>query len=283
VKTVNRQGFAKELIGIRMNDRSIPTQDAIAGLLAVMARLRDPEHGCPWDRAQDFASIAPYTIEEAYEVADAIQTGDPAALRDELGDLLFQVVYHARLAEERGWFSFDDVAAAITAKMIRRHPHVFGEAEARNATAQTKAWEADKARERAALAQTGVLDGIAKTLPALLRAQKLATRAARVGFDWPDPQAVLAKLDEEIAELHAELPDGAPGRIEDELGDLFFVLVNLARKLGHQAEACLAAANAKFERRFRAVEAALAGQGRTPAQATLEEMEALWTAAKLNP
>ncbi len=260
----------------------------MARLLKIMARLRDPEQGCPWDRAQDFATIAPYTIEEAYEVADAIRIGNPEALRDELGDLLFQVVYHARLAEERGWFAFDDVASGIAAKMIRRHPHVFGDAEARDAAMQNAAWEADKARERAASAralhaEAGALDGVAHTLPAMLRAQKLTSRAARVGFDWPDAGAVLAKLDEEIAELHAELSQAEPDRIEDELGDMMFVLVNLARKLGHQAEACLVQANAKFERRFRAVEAALAAQGRAPAQASLEEMEALWQQAKLNP
>ncbi|HET9147800.1 MAG TPA: nucleoside triphosphate pyrophosphohydrolase [Acetobacteraceae bacterium] len=252
---------------------------AVGRLLTVMARLRDPEHGCPWDREQDFATIAPYTIEEAYEVADAVESGDPDRLRDELGDLLFQVVYHSRIAEERGWFSFEDVAAGIAAKMIRRHPHVFGGAP-RDAAAQSAAWEADKARERAARAEGGTLDGIARTLPAMIRAQKLAVRAARVGFDWPDAEAVLAKLDEEVAELRAELPEASPVRIEDELGDLFFVLVNLARKLGHEAEACLAAANAKFERRFRAVEAALAEAGRSPADAGLEEMEALWREAK---
>jgi ATP diphosphatase len=266
-----------------MNDQPNHAEgDSIARLLAVMARLRGPETGCPWDRAQDFATIAPYTIEEAHEVAEAIRADDPGALRDELGDLLFQVVYHARLAEERAWFSFDDVAAGITAKMIRRHPHVFGEAAARDPAAQTAAWEADKARERAARDETGVLDGIALALPAMHRAQKLTARAARAGFDWPDAGAVLAKLDEEIAELRAELPAADAARIEDELGDMMFVLVNLARKLGHQAEACLAAANAKFERRFRAVEDALAREGLTPAQATLDEMETLWAAAKQN-
>ena len=261
-----------------MNDSNIASP--VSRLLAVMARLRDPEDGCPWDQAQDFATIAPYTIEEAYEVADAIASGEPDRLRDELGDLLFQVVYHARLAEERGWFAFEDVAETITGKMIRRHPHVFGEAAARDAAAQTAAWEAEKARERAERAEASTLDGVARALPALIRAQKLASRAARVGFDWPDAAAVLDKLDEEIAELRAELPEAVPDRIEDELGDLLFVLVNLARKLGRQAEGCLTGANEKFERRFRAVEAALAAQGRGPAQATLAEMEALWSAAK---
>ena len=256
------------------------TAPSIARLIDVMAALRDPVAGCPWDREQDFASIAPYTVEEAYEVADAIMKNDPSALRDELGDLLFQVVYHARLAEERGWFDFEQVAAGIAAKMIRRHPHVFGDAGPRDAAAQTGAWEADKARERSMRAESGVLDGIATTIPALLRAKKLTARAARVGFDWPDAEAVLDKLDEEIAELRVELPGGDADRIEDELGDLLFVMVNLARKLGADGEAALARANAKFERRFRGVEAALAAQGRTPAQAGLDEMEGLWRTVK---
>jgi len=266
------------------------SRSEITALLDVMAALRDPATGCPWDKEQNFASIAPYTVEEAYEVADAIVKNDPSALRDELGDLLFQVVYHARMAEELGWFDFNDVAVAITDKMIRRHPHVFGEEESRDAAAQTASWDADKARERAARAESGVLDGIATTLPALIRAQKLAKRAASVGFDWPDASAVLDKFDEEIAELRAELPDPElpdrsqtpdRDRIEDELGDLFFVLVNLARKLGQSGEAALTRANAKFERRFRAVEAALAAEGSTPEQAGLEEMEALWQRVKL--
>jgi ATP diphosphatase len=256
------------------------TSTALPRLLAVMAALRDPVSGCPWDRVQNFASIAPYTVEEAYEVADAIVKNDPSAIRDELGDLLFQVVYHARLAEERGWFDFEAVAEGITTKMIRRHPHVFGDAAMRDAGGQTAAWETDKARERASRAEAGVLDGIATTLPALLRAQKLASRAARVGFDWPDAASVLDKLDEEIAELRAELPDNDPDRIEDELGDLFFVMVNLARKLGHSGEAALHRANAKFERRFRAVEAMLAAEGETPAQTNLATMEALWVRVK---
>ncbi|HEX7389418.1 MAG TPA: nucleoside triphosphate pyrophosphohydrolase [Acidiphilium sp.] len=256
------------------------TESPIDRLLAVMAALRDPETGCPWDKEQDFTTIAPYTVEEAYEVADAIMKNDPSALRDELGDLLFQVVYHACIAEERGWFDFNVVAAGITEKMIRRHPHVFGDAGTRDATAQTRAWEADKAQERALKAEHGVLDGIATTLPALARAKKLAARAARVGFDWPDADAVLDKLDEEIAELRAELPERDKDRMEDELGDLFFVMVNLARKLGLDSEAALARANAKFERRFRGVEAALTTQGRTPEQARLDEMEGLWRQIK---
>jgi ATP diphosphatase len=253
------------------------TKPPITALINVMAALRHPTTGCPWDRDQDFASIAPYTIEEAYEVQSAIATGDPAALKDELGDLLFQVVYHARLAEERGWFGFDDVAAAITAKMIRRHPHVFGNAAARTAGGQTAAWEAQKAAERGT---AGTLEGIAATLPALARAQKLTGRAARVGFDWPDAEAVLDKLAEETAELRAELPAADPARLADELGDMFFVLANLARKLGVNAEACLAGANAKFSRRFTAVEAALAARGKVPADSDLAEMDQLWDAAK---
>ncbi len=245
-----------------------------------MAALRDPETGCPWDKEQDFASIAPYTIEEAYEVRAAIAAGNPAMLKDELGDLLFQVVYHARMAEERGWFNFEDVAATIKDKMIRRHPHVFGQEAARSAVAQTAAWEAQKAAERAGLAQHGALDGVAEALPALKRAQKLTSRAARVKFDWPNAEAVLEKLDEEVAELKAELEGAKPDRLADELGDLLFVLVNLARKLGLEAEACLEGANKKFTRRFGWVEAKLAARGRAPRDSTLEEMEALWIEAK---
>jgi ATP diphosphatase len=253
---------------------------ALTRLLEIMARLRAPD-GCPWDREQSFATIAPYTIEEAYEVADAIGRGpDFPQLLDELGDLLFQVVYHAEMASEAGKFAFGDVADGISNKMIRRHPHVFGEAEARSAEAQTAAWEAQKAAERAARAETGTLAGTPRTLPALTRALKLTRRAARVGFDWPDAGAVLDKLEEEAAELRAELPAADKARQADEVGDLLFVLANLARKLDLDPEACLAAANVKFERRFAAVEQALAAQGRAPQDATLEEMEAAWQAAK---
>jgi len=245
-----------------------------------MAALRHPETGCPWDREQDFATIAPYTIEEAYEVQAAIAGGNPAELKDELGDLLFQVVYHARMAEERGWFDFEDVAAAIADKMIRRHPHVFGDAGTRDSAAQTSAWEAQKAAERAARAEAGVLDGVAVSLPALLRAQKLTARAARVGFDWPDTEAVLDKLAEETAELRAELKQADATRLQDELGDMLFVLANLARKLGLSGEACLAAANDKFIRRFKAIETALAARGSAPAASNLAEMEDLWADAK---
>ena len=249
-------------------------------LINVMAALRDPVSGCPWDLQQDFTTIAPYTIEEAYEVQSAIASGDPAQLKDELGDLLFQVVYHARLAEERGWFNFNDVAATITDKMIRRHPHVFGDEAARDAGAQTAAWEAQKAAERLARAESGVLDGIAATLPALMRAQKLTSRAARVKSDWPDADAVLDKLDEEVSELRAELPKADPARLQDELGDLLFVMANLARKLGLNAEQCLAGANAKFVRRFGFIEAALAKAGKTPGDSSLAEMDQLWNDAK---
>ena len=256
------------------------TEPPIDALINVMAALRHPKTGCPWDKVQDFASIAPYTIEEAYEVQAAIETGAPEALRDELGDLLFQVVYHARLAEERGWFSFNDVAQGIGDKMIRRHPHVFGAAAASEAGAHTAAWEAQKAAERAARAEGGVLDGVAHALPALKRAQKLTARAARVKFDWPDAASVLDKLAEETAELRAELPEADPARLADELGDMLFVLANLARKLGLDAETCLAGANEKFIRRFTRVEALLAAAGRVPAMSDLEEMDALWRQAK---
>ncbi|MEJ0019873.1 MAG: nucleoside triphosphate pyrophosphohydrolase [Acetobacteraceae bacterium] len=249
-------------------------------LLDIMAALRDPETGCPWDKEQSFATIAPYTIEEAYEVADAIGRGDLAALPDELGDLLFQVVYHARMAEEIGQFDFAGVARAIADKMVRRHPHVFGDAAARDAAEQTMAWEAQKKRERAARSETGTLAGVPEGLPALARAAKLTARAARVGFDWPDAAAVLTKLDEEVAELRAELPGADPARLADEVGDLLFVLANLARKLHLDPEACLRQANAKFSRRFNQVEDRLADQGKTAAEVSLDEMEALWVEIK---
>jgi MazG family protein len=225
-----------------------------------MARLREPD-GCPWDRAQDFATIAPYTIEEAYEVADAIARGDTRALKDELGDLLLQVVFHARMAEEAGMFAFDDVAAAIADKMKRRHPHVFGAAEIASVAAQNDAWEEHKAAERRARAQeTGaaesVLDGVALALPALLRAVKLQKRAARIGFDWPEARPVFDKIAEETAELRTELEHGADrARLEDAVGDLLFAVANLARKLEIDPETALRRATAKFERRFRRVEA----------------------------
>jgi len=272
--------------------------EALARLLGIMARLRAPD-GCPWDQVQDFASIAPYTIEEAYEVAAAIAAGpDFPALEDELGDLLFQVVYHARMAEEAGRFDFARVATGIAEKMIRRHPHVFGEAAACDAALQTSAgptdsrlraapsddraalWEQQKAAERAARAETGTLAGVPAALPALSRAQKLTKRAARVGFDWPDAAAVLDKLEEEAAELRAELPGADPARLADEVGDLLFVLANLARKLDLDPEQCLRGANDKFTRRFNAVEARLARDGLAPADAGLAAMEAEWQAVK---
>lgn len=253
-------------------------------LIEVMARLRHPETGCAWDQVQDFSTIAPYTIEEAYEVEDAIARGDPATLLDELGDLLFQVVYHARMAEERGWFAFTDVAQAIADKMVRRHPHVFGPEETRTAEQQVAAWEVQKAAERAARAETGTLAGIPPGLPALTRAVKLTRRAGRVGFDWPDAATVLDKLEEEAAELRAELRDGTkppdPAALRDEVGDLFFVLANLARKLDLDPEDCLRGANRKFERRFGYIEQTLKIAGKTPADSTLDEMESLWSDAK---
>jgi ATP diphosphatase len=261
-----------------------PTADAGAAtlrLIAIMAALRDPARGCPWDREQSFATIAPYTIEEAYEVADAISRQDWTALKDELGDLLFQVVYYAQMGAEDGRFDFAAIATAIADKMVRRHPHVFGTESREDADAQTHAWEAQKQAERAERAETGVLDGVPTALPALTRALKLTRRAARVGFDWPTPEAVLEKLAEETKELQDEIAAGPSSeRLADEVGDMLFVLANLARKLGLDPETCLRQANRKFERRFRAVEQALAVEGKSPSDATLDEMEALWTAAK---
>jgi ATP diphosphatase len=249
-------------------------------LLDIMARLRDPVGGCPWDRAQSFATITPFTIEEAYEVADAIAREDFAALPDELGDLLFQVVFYARIGEESGRFDFAEIVRRICDKMVRRHPHVFGAEAERAAGQHLAAWETAKADERRAREEHGVLAGIPVGLPALTRAEKLTKRAARVGFDWPDAARVLDKLEEEIAELRAELSGADPGRLADELGDMFFVMANLARKLDVDAEACLRGANDKFARRFLGVERMLAEQGRTPAEATLAEMEACWEAVK---
>ncbi len=249
-------------------------------LLDIMAALRHPATGCPWDREQHFASIAPYTIEEAYEVADAIARQDFDALPDELGDLLFQVVYHARMAEEGDRFAFADVARAIADKMVRRHPHVFGDAAMRSAAAQSHTWEAEKSAERAARAEGGTLAGVPNALPALTRAAKLTARAARVGFDWPDAGAVLDKLDEETAELRAELPAADPERLADEVGDLLFVLANLARKLSLDPEECLRQANRKFVRRFTAMERHADAAGKTLSEMSLEDMEATWQAVK---
>jgi nucleoside triphosphate diphosphatase len=261
-------------------------QSPMQRLLEVMARLRDPDGGCPWDLEQDFSTIAPYTIEEAYEVADAIARGDLAHLKDELGDLLLQVVYHAQMAKEAGLFDFEEVAAAIADKMTRRHPHVFGTAEVDGARAQSRAWEAVKARERASKAEAaegshGVLDDVPLALPALVRAAKLQRRAARVGFDWPEAAQVLDKIDEEIAELRTELQAQAnQDRLSDEVGDLLFAMVNLARHLEVDGETALRQANAKFERRFGVIEEALRARGRRVDDASLDEMEALWQQAK---
>jgi len=261
-------------------DEALSAEAELRRLLGIMAALRDPATGCPWDKEQSFDTIAPYTIEEAYEVADSIARRDWETLPDELGDLLFQVVYHARMAEEAGYFAFADVARAISDKMIRRHPHVFGDAAARDATAQTAAWEAQKSAERAARQESGTLAGVPVGLPALTRAEKLTNRAARVGFDWPDAAAVLAKLDEEIGELKAELAGADPVRLTDEVGDLLFVLANLARKLKLDPETCLRHANDKFARRFDAMEQMLAREGRDLKGETLEAMEAAWQAVK---
>jgi MazG family protein len=255
------------------------TTRPIDRLLAIMVRLRDPEHGCPWDVTQTFATIAPYTIEEAYEVADAIERKDIAALKDELGDLLLQVVFHARMAEEAGLFGFDDVAVAIAAKMERRHPHVFGDAEIVSVAAQSDAWEAHKSAEREAVGGAeSVLDGVALALPALLRAGKVSRRAARIGFDWPDARAVIPKLAEEIVEIEAEL-DGNAGQaaLEEEVGDLLFAAANLARKLDVEPETALRRAIAKFERRFRAVEVLAKQRAIGP---DLDALETLWQQVK---
>jgi MazG family protein len=251
-------------------------------LIEVMARLRDQSGGCPWDLEQSFESIAPYTIEEAYEVADAIARADLGDLKEELGDLLFQVVYHAQMAAEAGVFDFADVADAIVDKMIRRHPHVFGEAIMRTAAQQTSAWEAAKAEERAAKSQSpgGLLNGVAVALPALSRALKLSQRAARVGFVWPSIDDVLEKLEEEIAELKAELASGDRTKAREELGDILFVCANIARELDVDPETALRGANAKFVRRFEFIEARLRETGGSPAASSLGEMEALWQTAK---
>lgn len=254
-------------------------------LIEVMARLRSPDGGCPWDLEQTFDTIAPYTIEEAYEVADAIGQGDLGALKEELGDLLLQVVYHARMAEEEAAFAFEDVARGIADKMVRRHPHVFGGATVADAEAQTASWEAQKAAERAAAggARQRTLDGVPLGMPALTRAEKLTRRAARVGFDWPHADQVFDKMAEEIAELRHEIAEGAPrARLEDELGDLLFCVANLARHLKVDPEHALRAANAKFERRFRAVEDSFAAEGRDIAETSLDAMEERWRRVKMD-
>ena len=258
----------------------------IEDLLAVMRRLRDPQTGCPWDVTQNFASIAPYTIEEASEVADAIARGDMPALEDEMGDLLLQVVFHARMAEEAGLFAFPDVVRGICDKMIRRHPHVFGDAKVKDADEQTVSWENIKAAERrdkgaAAGVLPSVLDNIPAGLPAMKQAEKLQKRAARVGFDWTEAKDVLGKIREELDEVAAEFEKpGNAAALTDEVGDLLFACVNLARKAGIDPGMALRGTNLKFDRRFRRVEALLAGEGRGPSDASLEEMEKLWVQAK---
>ena len=251
-------------------------------LLAIMARLRDPQGGCPWDLAQSFSTIAPYTVEEAYEVADAIERNDLGDLKEELGDLLLQVVFHARIAQEQGAFAFEDVARAINDKMIRRHPHVFGDQSYDTGEAQTAAWEAMKAQERAGKGRDrSLLDDVPAGLPAMTRAVKLTKRAARVGFDWPEVSFVLEKLREEIGEMEAEIASGDKDALRGEIGDVLFVMANLARKLDIEPEDALRATNAKFARRFQFIEAALAERGRTAEESDLAEMDALWDAAKV--
>jgi ATP diphosphatase len=273
-----------------MDGAAMTPSGDIGTLLAIMARLRDPAGGCPWDRDQTFATIAPYTIEEAYEVVDAIDRGDLDDLRDELGDLLLQVVFHARMAEEQGAFDFADVVAAISDKMLRRHPHVFAGAQVGDAAAQTRAWEAHKHAERAAAGGTdaSALAGIARGLPEWQRAVKLQHRAARVGFDWPGPVPVIAKLHEEIDEVlvefdavaHAPGDAAAQDRLEDEIGDLLFVCANLARHAKVDPGTALRRANRKFERRFRAMEALAAADGKQLAELPLEQQEVYWLRAK---
>jgi len=250
-------------------------------LLNIMLRLRDPQTGCPWDREQNFASIAPYTIEEAYEVADAIERDDLIDLKSELGDLLFQVVFHAQLAREQGAFDFEDVVNAISDKLERRHPHVFADAKIATAQEQNVAWEEHKRKERALRdSAASVLDDVPVGLPSLTRAAKLGKRASSIGFDWPNIDGVLDKIEEEVGELRAARESQSANDIHAELGDLLFSIVNLGRHLQVDLETALRHANAKFERRFRYVETRLHEQGKTPQQSTLEEMDALWEEAK---
>ena len=262
-----------------------PARD-IARLIEIMAALRTPKTGCPWDLEQDFATIAPYTIEEAYEVADAIARHDLTDLREELGDLLLQVVFHARMAQEQGAFAFADVVEAITTKLIRRHPHVFGDARDLSPDAVNDLWERIKAEEKAERrargghAPEGTLAGVPTTLPALTRALKLQQKASAVGFDWNDPRAVLAKIREEADEIEAALDAGETKNAGAEAGDLLFAVVNMARHLDADPEAMLRLTNQKFERRFASIERALAARGKIPSEATLDEMDALWDAAK---
>jgi ATP diphosphatase len=261
----------------------------ITRLIEIMAALRTPGTGCPWDLEQSFETIAPYTLEEAYEVADAIVRGDLADLREELGDLLLQVVFHARMAQEQAAFDFGDVVEAITTKLVRRHPHVFADAEGRTAKAVEGLWERIKAEEKAERAarrgkpkekEQGALAGVPLALPGLTRALKLQAKASKVGFDWNDPTAVLAKIREETDEIEAEIAGGNATKAAAEIGDLLFAVVNLARHLDADPEAALRATNQKFERRFAAIERALAESGKAPENSTLAEMDALWDAAK---
>jgi ATP diphosphatase len=258
--------------------------DAMSRLIEIMAKLRDPETGCAWDVAQDFSTIAPYTIEEAYEVADAIQREEMNELKEELGDLLFQVVFHSQMAKEVGAFEIADVVDAINAKMIRRHPHVFGNEDTRTADQQVAAWEVIKAQERAGKDKSNgpssALDGVALALPSLLRAEKLQKRAARVGFDWTEADPIFDKLTEETDEVREAIETGDPDRIEDELGDLLFVAANLSRRLNVDPEQALRRANAKFERRFRAMEALADEAGQDFATLDIDAQEALWQRVK---
>lgn len=258
--------------------------EAMGQLLEIMQRLRDPDGGCPWDQRQTYATIVPYTLEEAYEVADAIQRGDMTELRDELGDLLFQIVFYSQIAREEGHFDFGDVARGICEKMIRRHPHVFADAEYADDVQLRQAWEAKKAEERAdrgELIETSQMDGVARALPALIRAEKLQKRAARVGFDWPDARGAFEKTREELDEVQAEIDSGDRSRLMDELGDLLFAMVNVVRLLGMDAEQALSRANEKFERRFRAMEETLHSSGGMQMQElSLEELEAAWDTVK---
>ena len=260
-----------------------PAAEAILDLLAVMDRLRDPDGGCPWDLAQTFESIAPYTLEEAFEVADAIERGEPQAIRDELGDLLFQVVFHARLGRERGWFDFAAVAGGIADKLRRRHPHVFAASGATDVAAQNASWERIKAEERGAAGEQAVLAGIARALPALARAAKLGKRAGRVNFDWPDASGVRDKVREELAELDQAIAAQEPlERRAEELGDLLFAVANWGRHLDIDPEDALRAANRKFERRFAAMEAQAAARGLVLERLSPGQWEALWAEAKRN-
>ena len=261
-----------------------PASEAMARLIDIMAKLRDKNTGCAWDVAQNFSTIAPYTIEEAYEVADAIQRADMDELKEELGDLLFQVVFHSQMAREAGAFEIADVVEAINAKMIRRHPHVFGDESSRTEDQQVAAWEVIKAQERAAKGQpeapASALDGVALALPALLRAEKLQKRAARVGFDWTEADDIFDKLAEETGEVREAIETGDPDKIEDELGDLLFVAANLSRRLNVDPEQALRRANAKFERRFRAMEGLAEQDGQDFAALDIDAQESLWQRVK---